>query len=77
MQTHIQKWGNSLGIRIPMKFSHDLNLKAGSLVNVMIEDHRLVILPQRYTLEEMLTGITEDNLHHETLAGNLTGQEEW
>ena len=77
MQTHIQKWGNSLGIRIPMKFSHHLKLKAGSLVNVMIEDHRLVILPQRYTLEEMLTGITVDNHHHETLAGNPTGQEEW
>ena len=77
MQTHIQKWGNSLGIRIPMKFSRDLKLKPGSLVNVMLEDRRLIILPQRYTLEEMLIGITEDNLHHETLAGKPRGQEEW
>ena len=60
-----------------MKFSHDLKLKAGSLVNVMLEDHRLIILPQRYTLEEMLAGITEDNHHHETLAGKSEGAEEW
>jgi antitoxin MazE len=77
MQTHIQKWGNSLGVRIPMKISQQLKLKAGSTVNVRVENDHLVILPQKYQLEEMIANITEENAHHEIFVGKSEGQEEW
>lgn len=77
MKTHIQKWGNSLGVRIPIRLSHQLKLKPGSFVNVTLENDHLVILPQRYHLEEMLTNITNENCHHTVLEGVSRGYEEW
>jgi antitoxin MazE len=77
MQTHIQKWGNSLGIRIPMKLSQHLNLKPGSVVNVLLEGDHLIIHPQKYQLEEMLSKITPKNCHHEIFTDSIKGQEEW
>ncbi len=77
MQTHIQKWGNSLGIRIPMKLSQHLNLKPGSIVDVMLEDDHLVIQPKRYQLEEMLAEVTPENCHHEIFTDSIKGKEEW
>ena len=41
MQTHIQKWGNSLGLRIPMQLAKQLQLHAGSLVILKIEEDRM------------------------------------
>ena len=77
MQTHIQKWGNSLGVRIPIRFSQQLKLKAGSPVNLKVEEDHLVIFPQKYQLEEMLVNITEENFHHEIFVEKPKGQEEW
>jgi len=77
MQTHLQKWGNSLGMRIPMRLSQQLKLRPGSVVNVKIEDDRLIIFPHRYSLKEMLAAITDKNSHQEILEDGPKGQEEW
>ena len=77
MQAHIQKWGNSLGLRIPMKLSQQLKLKAGSAVTLQIEQDHLVILPKKYQLEEMVSHITDANVHHEMFEGETKGREEW
>lgn len=77
MQSNIQKWGNSLGIRIPMKLAKKLNLHAGSFVNLEIEDHRLIIQTTRYDLDTMLREITPKNLHHLNLEDEQMGNEEW
>ena len=77
MRTHIQKWGNSLGIRIPISFSHQLKLKLGSSVDIQIEDDHLVILPQTYVLQEMLDAITPHNCHGQTFEDDVKGSEQW
>jgi antitoxin MazE len=77
MQIHIQKWGNSLGLRIPMKFSHQLNLKSGSPVDIKIEKDHLIIYPKKYYLEDMLSRITEENCHYEAFTNESKGCEEW
>lgn len=77
MQTHIQKWGNSLGIRIPMPLSSQLKLKAGSLVDIKVEDDHLVILPRKYSLQAMLDNITNENIHTPVFIDTSTGGEEW
>lgn len=77
MQIHIQKWGNSLGLRIPMKISHQLNLKAGSPVDVKIEEDHLMIYPKKHYLEDMLSHINEENCHDEAFSNESKGYEEW
>ena len=77
MQTHIQKWGNSLGMRIPAKLSHELNLRPGSIVDILIEDNHLVITPRRYQLDDLLENISKANLHNNLLDDPLKGKEEW
>ena len=46
MQTVVQKWGNSLGIRIPALYTKDLELKNGSTVDISEEEGKLVIIPK-------------------------------
>lgn len=78
METHIQKWGNSLGVRIPIHLAKQLQLQSGSVVRISIEEGRLIIEPQKYDLNIMLKEITPHNLHHLELEDNgLIGNEVW
>ena len=80
MLTKIQKWGNSLGLRIPKSFAAEAEVEEGSTVDLAIENGELVIRPvrrPRLTLEAMLAGITEQNLHEEIGTGVSVGREEW
>ena len=38
MQTVVQKWGNSLGLRIPALWAKDNNVKCGSKIEVIAEN---------------------------------------
>jgi antitoxin MazE len=80
MQTRIQKWGNSLALRIPKSFAVETRLEVGTLVEVSLLEGKLVVSPLRQptvTLEELLAGITDQNLHHEVDTGPAVGEEEW
>lgn len=77
MQGHIQKWGNSLGLRIPMQLAKQLGLHEGSLVVIEIEDDRIIIRPTKYNLDMMLKDITSKNKHHQILDDEQQGNEEW
>lgn len=77
MHAHIQKWGNSLAIRIPMGVAKQLHLQPGSPVTVEIEEGRLIVQPPKYNLESMLKAITAKNRHHQLLEDPQAGSEEW
>ena len=77
MQSHVQKWGNSLGVRIPIRLAKRLSLHPGSPVTVEIEDGRLIVQVPQYDLETMLGAITTKNLHHPLLDDGQVGAEEW
>jgi antitoxin MazE len=77
METAVQKWGNSLGIRIPASYAKDLNLENGSHVEIVEENGSLVIMPKRITLDEVLEKVTEYNLHAPIETGTPVGKEEW
>ncbi|EMB32167.1 AbrB/MazE/SpoVT family DNA-binding domain-containing protein [Treponema denticola] len=77
MQMVVQKWGNSLGFRIPSLWAKDNNIKKGSKVEMIIEKEKIVILPQKKSLEDMLALINEDNIHSEISTGYAVGKEEW
>ncbi len=80
MKTKIQKWGNSLALRIPMSFAKETNLKNGSFVNLNLIEGKLVAEPlkeKEYSLKELLSKINKDNLHREFDSGNAIGNEIW
>lgn len=79
MHTNVDKWGNSLGLRIPAFLARKLGIKAGSSVEVDLIDDKLMIYKTEEgdTLEELIKGINEDNLHVEYLSDGAKGHEVW
>lgn len=77
MQAFIRKWGNSLGLRIPLRWAKQLNLHQGSEVTLEIEEGKIIIKPPKYHLDTMLDEITSKNLHHCVLDDEIKGKEEW
>ena len=80
MQTKIQKWGNSLGLRIPKSFAHQAGVEAGSEVDLAIEDGELIVRPSRkprYELKRLLRQVTKSNIHRELDTGDPVGREIW
>jgi antitoxin MazE len=77
MQTVVQKWGNSLGIRIPNLFVKEFDLRNGSSVDITDEDGKIVIKPKRLVLSDLLSKINQENVHAEVESGSAVGKEEW
>lgn len=56
--THIKKWGNSQGIRIPRSILEQLNLQVDDVVEITMDNGRLILSPIRrmtYSLDELLS----------------------
>ena len=80
MKTKIQKWGNSLGLRIPKSFAEDVAVKEGTTVDVSVSNGKLIIRPvpqKTYALEDLLRKVTKHNVHGEASFGQPEGQEAW
>lgn len=77
MQAVVQKWGNSLGLRIPSLWAKDNNVKNGSKVEVIAEKGKMIILPQKKSLEDVMHFITDENIHSEIETFEAVGKEEW
>lgn len=80
MQARIQRWGNSLAIRIPKPFAIEVGLEQDTLVEVTISEGKLLLEPivkPKYELEDFLAIITEENLHQEIDTGPAVGNEVW
>lgn len=80
MRLKVQKWGNSLALRIPKALAVEANVASGSTVEMSLSNGELKIKPiedQEYTLEELLSGITADNIHYEVSPGIPQGKESW
>jgi antitoxin MazE len=80
VHTKIQKWGNSLGLRIPRSFAKEAGVVAGSAVDLTVRKGDLVVRPARrraYRLKDLVRGITKSNLHGEFDTGRPVGKEIW
>lgn len=80
MKTHVQKWGNSLAVRIPKAFAVDLEIDQDASVDLTVEDGALILRPlptAGYHLSDLLAKVTEDNLHPVVEWGAPLGREEW
>jgi antitoxin MazE len=81
MQTQVKKWGNSLALRIPKAFAEEMAISTDTLVEISIIEGNLVVVPlveaPSYVLDDLLSQITEENLHGEVETGDPVGQEVW
>ena len=80
MRTRVQKWGNSLALRIPKSFAIEVGLERETSVEVSLADGKLVITPvakPKLNLKQLLAKVTKENLHHEVDTGPARGNETW
>ena len=80
MKAKIQKWGNSLGIRIPRIVAQETSVESDSVVDISIQDGKIIISPQKQkslSLRQLLSKVTDANLHEEIATGDPAGKEIW
>lgn len=80
MKVIIKKWGGSAAVRIPVSVMAAAHIGLDQAVDVREEQGRIVIelLPRKvYKLDELLGGITDNNLHQRIVTGAPVGKEVW
>jgi antitoxin MazE len=80
MKSRVQKWGNSLALRIPKSFASEAGSENESAVEMSLVDGKLVITPvakSELTLKQLLAKISPENIHHEVETGSAVGNEIW
>ena len=80
MHVSVRKWGNSLALRIPKSVASDSRIKQGSVVEVSVVKGKLVVAAvsvDKYTLDQLLSGVTKKNRHGQIETGVPGGRESW
>lgn len=80
METRVQRWGNSLALRIPKFLADEAGLKDNSPVQLSLRDKLLVVTPvskPTFSLDALLAQVTDTNLHREVDTGPAVGGEAW
>ncbi len=79
MRACVQRWGNSLALRIPSALAQETDLREGAEVDLAVRRGKLVVArsAHRYRLADLLAGITKDNIHAEAWGGAPEGNEVW
>jgi antitoxin MazE len=80
MATTVQKWGNSLGIRIPKSVAEQVNLRTGSEVEFDTAGGVLTVRPARrrrrkYKLADLLAQMKPRHRHPEMFNDGPRGRE--
>jgi antitoxin MazE len=71
--TQVSRWGNSLGLRLPKSIAREAQLDEGDTVSVSVDNGAIVIRPSRprYSLDDLVGGITSRNRHKESDWGTI------
>lgn len=79
MRARIQKWGNSLALRIPKAVAVEAKLQPNTPVGLAVDHGNLLVtpLPELTVLEALLARVTDENLHGEMDTGPSVGRETW
>jgi len=80
MITAVQKWGNSLALRIPKAYAKETDICDGTSVDLSLQAGSLVIKPvvkMAISLDDLLRDVTVYNRHEATDTGSPVGQEIW
>jgi antitoxin MazE len=83
MTTKVQKWGNSLAVRLPKELADKMDLKSGTAVRFVRKGANVEMQPiaaskpKKYSLEELVAQITPENKHDVFDWGKPMGKEIW
>lgn len=81
IRSNVKRWGNSPAIRIPATLMQALDLNIDDEIKIDLIEGKLVIEPVKkepvFTLEELVEGISPDNLHELVDWGDPKGKETW
>jgi len=77
MKATVKRWGNRAAVRIPLPVMQRMHLHLDDIVDVRIENGRIVIEPVRKKTYDLLDGITSKNLHETVEFGSPQGEEAW
>ncbi len=78
MKAKVQKWGNSLAVRIPRPFAAEIGIEENSSVEIYLQKGKLILIPKKkLTLDELVAGITDENRHEEVNYSDPVGNEAW
>jgi antitoxin MazE len=80
MRVQVQKWGNSLALRIPKPFAAEVQIEEGALVDLSVVKGKLVATPaarKKTTLAQLLAKVSRENIHGEVETGPSVGREAW
>jgi antitoxin MazE len=77
MTATIQKWGNSLALRIPLAVAKQIHVQEGDAVMLKVGASGLTVkaIPKRLKLDDLLDKVTQENLHEATDWGADVGRE--
>lgn len=79
MRARVQKWGNSLGVRIPKPFAEETRLEENAEVEISVKGGKLIVeaIEPTFTLKGLLALVTPENIHGEVSTGKRVGKEIW
>ena len=80
MHVRVQKWGNSLAVRIPKPLAEEAEVKEGTVLNLAVSGGKVVATPvqkRKLSLRQLLAEVNRKNLHGEVGSGRSVGREVW
>ena len=80
MRVRVQRWGNSLALRIPKPFAEDAEVDEGALLDLSVLRGKLVassVRRKKFTPRQLLSKVSKKNLHGEADFGPPVGREVW
>jgi antitoxin MazE len=80
MKTTVKKWGNSAAVRIPATVMEAADIQVEDVVDVSEEEGRIIVKrvqSRNYDLDDLINGITSQNLHEPMDFGPPQGKEAW
>ena len=80
MHVRVQKWGNSLVVRIPKPLAEDAEVREGTVLNLAVSEGKVVatsVKKRKSSLKQLLAKVTRKNLHAEVDFGPSVGREIW
>lgn len=80
MEARLQKWGNSVGIRIPSNIMKSLNLKINDVLELKTEENKIIItktIRKTISLEEKFKVYNGENLAKDFEWDEPQGREIW
>lgn len=80
MEARLQKWGNSIGIRIPSNILKALNLKENDIIDLIQEEEKIVISKsqkKKISLRERFKEYNDKNLAKDFSWDEPKGREIW